>query len=470
MELIDYINTLICLLLVACLTIAYLKNNRSIVNLLIVGFALRYFSLAAIAGPTIDILYTFALAIGVLELGGIISGRSKVDRSMLLLFCLPFVGFLIYLLVYYSQSNLYLGAVNPVAWFLKTSIFYIKGFLPYFLLGMAVKRQAPDINIEDTFRAILKVAKVSCYIAFAQFFIFIIFHNYQFVLQLAGLNGGYNYEYGAGGLYFVRVQGFFYEPKSLAAFLGMAIPVAFHLGKRRFVIMLLAVGVLTVSQTFIVMLLVSFFTFIVLKHVRRVRSSAVLAALLTIGFFLTVSSAKDFILENYTSEEETIAYKMVFERVLQRYAENDMEMDKELWGIPLQPDLELPAVNFFRDNPIFVLTGFGTGNYNLIPRKYFTAQWNINALEKGTFKGHFDMGWIYLVAELGALIFLVFFFCFTDIPRHDFLGKYYSFLWLVFFFHRIDFLLIAFFCLARYKRSDSENFDSNHLLQPGVLH
>jgi hypothetical protein len=458
MSLIYFIKSSICTLIVLFLLYKYLKENQSIVQSLFTAFALKYFSIPFI-GPTIDVLYLFSLGVSLFEIVSFLSGRAKVSKNMLLLFLLPFIFFVQFLLVYYSQNNHYLRNVNPIFWYIKTSASYIKSFLPYFFVGMAIKRQANNIELEDTFKHILKVATVSSVVALLQIFVFVVFYQHAVLLELLGLNGGYNYQYGIGGINLVRVQAFFYEPKSLAAFLGLAMPVAFFYKKNKIALLFLVVGFLTVSQTFFILLLAAFFLFIVLKKVRSIRASILWSIGLIIAFFFSISTLKSYLLENYASQEETIAYKIFLDRALQRYSLDDVEENRELLGIPLQADIELPAVNFLRDNTVFTLTGFGSGNYNTLPSKYFISEWNIDALEKGIFKGHFDMGWIYLIAELGILFFIILFFILTRINECGFNGRFYSYLWLVFFFHRIDFLLVAFFCLLFYKRNSSEDIN-----------
>jgi len=466
MELIYYLKSSICIVLVLVLCYKYLQNNQSIVQLLFTAFALKYFSIAII-GPTIDVLYLFSLFVAFLELVSFLSRRAKVSKNMLLLFSLPFILFIQFLVVYNFQNNHYLASLNPVFWYIKTGASYIKSFLPYFLVGMAIKRQVNNIEFENIFKVVLKIATVSCAIAFIQLFAFIVFHQNGTLLELIGLNGGYNYQYNILGISLVRVQAFFYEPKSLAAFLGLAVPVALHLKKKRRALLFVLVGFLTLSQTFIVILLAAFIVFVLLKSVQSIRASILSSLAIIIALFLSISSLKDYLLENYATNEETIAYKIFLDRALNRYSLDDLDENRELFGIPLQPDIELPAVNFLRDNNVFILTGFGPGNYNTIPFKYFISDWNIAALEKGTFKGHFDMGWIYLIAEFGLLFFLFVFSILTSIQPSGFGTKFYSFLWLVFFFHRIDVLLIASFCLLFYKTRTRENFDSNYILQPG---
>jgi hypothetical protein len=130
-------------------------------------------------------------------------------------------------------------------------------------------------------------------------------------------------------------------------------------------------------------------------------------------------------------------------------------------GLPLQRDIEMPAVNFIKENPIFFFTGFGSGNYNLIPISYFTSDWNLKQIEDGEFKGHFDMGWIYIICEYGIIYFLILFFLFSKTKKNSFTGRFYSFLWLVFFFHRIDFLLLTWFSILNCKTQINSNEEEN---------
>jgi hypothetical protein len=466
MELIDFIRSIACAGIVLFLFFKYLKNNGLVLHLLFISFALRYFSIPFI-GPTIDVMYLFCLAVGALEVISFLSGKIKLAGSKLFLFALPFILFPLFLIVYSIQNNHYLDNLNPIAWYIKTSASYIKTFLPYFMIGVVIKRYAHSIDVDDLFRTILKIANYSCILALVQFIAFILLYNHNILLQILGLNGAYNYQYGTGGINLVRVQAFFYEPKSFAAFLGLSLPIAIYFNQRKKALLFLAVGFLTLSQTFFVILLGALIVFVLLKNIQNIRLSVFWSITLIVAFFFSVSSLKNYLLEKYATQEETIAYKIFLDRAFQRYSLD--EEDNELMGIPLQPDIELPAVNFLRDNQLFLLTGFGPGNYNTIPFKYFISQWNIDAIERGTFKGHFDMGWIYLIAEFGLLFFLVIFFVLTGIKHSGFESKFYAFLWLIFFFHRIDFLLVAFFCLLFYKNLNRENLYNNNILQPGEV-
>jgi hypothetical protein len=468
MGIVDYIRTVVCLVAVLVLVYKYLKANESIVVLLFAAFALRYFSIP-IVGPTIDVLYLFSLSVTCFELVSFLSNRTKVSASKLALFVLPIAFFFAYLFVYEFQNNQYLGKFNRLFWYTKTTLNYFKTFLPYFLVGMAVKRQINKIRFEKVYRSIYRIAKISCWIALVQLLCFIVLYNHSALLAIIGLKGGHDYQYNAGLINLVRLQAFFYEPKSLAAFLGLATPVAIHVGNKKSVLLFLVVGFLTLSQTFIVILLAALIVFLLLRKINTVRSTIVCSITIIVGFFFSISTLKNYLLENYATQEETIAYKIFLDRAFQRYTLDDLDENRELFGIPLQPDIELPAVNFLRDNKIFFLTGFGPGNYNLIPFKYFISQWNITAIEEGNFKGHFDMGWLYLVAEFGVFFFCIVFISLTKTKARGFDAKFYAFLWLIFFFHRIDFLLIAFFCLLFYKNLNRENLYNNNILQPGEV-
>src|SRR5215213_4160064 len=351
MELIDYIKSGICIIIVLFLVFQYLRRNSSAIELLFIAFALRYFSIPLI-GPTIDVLYLFSLVIVALEFISFLSGKIKLSRSKLMLFALPFLLFLFFLAVYIIQKNHYLGNLNPIVWYIKTSANYIKVFLPYFMVAIVIKRYADQVNTHDVYKTVYKIANYSSLLALVQLVFFVIFYNYGFLLQLIGLTGGYNYEYSIGFVNLVRVQAFFYEPKSLAAFLGLAVPIAIHLKNKKRAILFVLVGFLTLSQTFIVILLAGFIAFVVLKKIQNVRASILWSIAIIIGLFFSVSSLKDYLLENYATKEETIAYTIFLDRALNRYSLDDPDENRELFGIPLQPDIELPAVNFLRDNKI----------------------------------------------------------------------------------------------------------------------
>lgn len=459
--LIDAYRSIMCLFIVAILCYWYIKKREKIVELIFLAFALKYFSVRLI-GPTIDVLYLLCLFITGYEI--VKYGVSiKIKPKIAIAFILPFAIFLCsdYLFVVTGLNN----GLNPIAWILKTCLNYIKIFLIFYFVGVAVAKQASKIKIDDVFNTILKITFISCCISAFQLFLFIILYNQETILQLFGIAGGHSFEYPVGSINFVRLQAFFYEPKSFAAFLALAIPIALHKKKIVQAICFFVAGCFTLSQTFFVILITAVFIFILFKWIKSVRLNIIATIGSIILIFLSIASARELIIEKYADAQDNFIYKIFVERAVSRYNFNeDLEEKNELWGIPLQKDIELPAVNFLSENPVFLLTGFGTGNYNTIPREYFTSKWNLDALEEGTFKGHFDMGWIFLIAENGLIYFIFLFLILTPTVPSGFNAKFYSFLWLVFFFHRIDILLIVFFVLISYKRKVHENIYSNNII------
>ena len=461
---IDIVKSIICFLIVLILSYRYLKNRGEIVQLIFIAFAFKYFSLSFI-GPTIDVLYTFSLTISIIE-SLRFSKKIQIKKSIIYIIFTPFLISFFFFFLYFFQSNHFLNEINPIVWYLKTSANYLKTFLPYFFVGALIASQSKRIEISSVFTTILKIATVSSYIAIFQLIFFVLFYSQKNFLDLIGLiDGGRHYEYQAGNINLVRVQSFFYEPKSLAAFLALSIPIAFFLKQKKKVLFYFVVGILTLSQTFFVILFAAFITFVLFNKVKKIRSLILFGSITIILTFFSIAFIRDYILDNYMSQEESLGYKVFIERAVNRYNYEESDYKRELWGIPLQTDIELPAVNFLRDNNIFLITGFGSGNYNLIPTKYFISKWNLDALEKGTFKGHFDMGWVYIVAEFGFIYFVIIFLFLTNFNETGFAGRYYSFMWLVFFFHRIDFLLVAMFCLLYFKKTNNEGINSYHFVQ-----
>jgi hypothetical protein len=278
-------------------------------------------------------------------------------------------------------------------------------------------------------------------------------HNNQ-IRELFGLINGNKYFYQVGSLELVRLQAFCYEPKGLSAIIGMGLPLFIAEGKFLKAIYCFVIGLLTVSQTFFLVVLAYAFVYFFSRFIKR---AALVALFSILSFFLLFNSVDLVIDQLLSSRGNSALYKVVLNRALDRFDVALQEGNNDLWGLPLQQDIEMPAVNYLKEHPAVLFTGFGPGNYQYVPKKYFVTDWNLELIAQRAFKGHFDMGWIYFVAEFGLVFAILFYLIFTaGVVIHNRTTLFYCFLIVVFFFHRIDFLFFSFLALANVDRTKTK--------------
>ncbi|RZK27245.1 MAG: hypothetical protein EOO43_00245 [Flavobacterium sp.] len=441
MDLVSILVSVGCVAFSVWIMQLYWRNKIGIVESLIYATVVRFFAIRFL-GPTVDVLFlvSYAISIHLLFKTRFIH-KKIVQISLLAVF--SFALFLIFS-TFFDTNLRHVKISNSL---LNDLYFVLKYLFPVLVITNYLLLNGEDND--KAFSAIRRAAVASCCIAVFQLLLFLVIKNNS-IREVFGLTGGDKYMYEVGSLGLVRLQAFCYEPKGLAAFLGIAFPI-FLTGKKYLRgLFCFIIGVLTVSQTFFLIVLAYIFVRFFSVLTRRVSLVSLFSILLFFGMFNMVNFALDKLLGSST---ESAFSKIVLNRALSRFDVALKEENNDLFGFPLQRDIELPAVNYFKDNNFMLLTGFGSGNYKEVPLKYFVVDWNIDLLEKNQFKGHFDMGWIFFISELGFIFaFFLYLLISSQFIINNSVSLYYSFIIVVFFFHRIDFLLFSFFALVYYTQ------------------
>lgn len=446
MDLVTLLVSLLCLLISGRIVHLYWTQKVGIVESLIYATVFRYYSLRFL-GPTVDVLFLVSYAISL----HLLFRTQLIHRKTIQLIGFVLVSFCLFFVVQlFGQTNL--GGLKIPEILLNNFYFVLKYLLPILIITNFLLLYGEDkVGIFESFK---RAAMLSCAVAVLQLLLFILVPN-NTVRELVGLTGGDKYFYGVGSLNLVRVQAFCYEPKGLSVILGMALPLFYQARKYLAAFTCFAVGVLTVSQTFYLVVMAFVFVAFFSRLFKRVSAVAFMAIL---SFFLLFNLVNVVFDQLLGSSSESAFSKVVLNRALERFDVALQEENNDLFGFPLQRDLELPAVNYFKDNKSMLLSGFGPGNYKHVPVKYFVVDWNLELLESGQFKGHFDMGWIFFASEMGLLFAVSLYLLLTgNFVVTDDISRYYAFLIVVFFFHRIDFLLFSFFAVLYFLKKPSVN-------------
>jgi hypothetical protein len=264
----------------------------------------------------------------------------------------------------------------------------------------------------------------------------------------------------ATSIFTLRVQAFFGEPKVFSAFISLCIPL--FVKDRQYKLALLGVffGILTASQTFWINLLAAVIIFMTVGTIYSARLKIAASLGIIIALFMVVNSSKDYFIKMYAKNQHNAFYQLVFKRSVYRYDNEIWQKDNVVMGMPLQRDMELPVVDFLKDQPYLLLSGYGAGNSTFIPAQYFFGQANYENRVNGVGGHNLNMRWFYIFVEFGIFSLLCFLYILTQtkpgIPK--FQSSYLAFIWVCFFFSQIDLFLIITALLCVYD-TKSENAD-----------
>jgi hypothetical protein len=427
----------LCILISSGILYLFLTRKIGVVESLLYATIFNYFYISFL-GPTINVLFLVSYVVSLV----LAFNTREFHRKTLLLTLLIGVCFLIFLFTYsFADTGLETSRYSTVL--LNELYFLIKYLFPVLVIVnfLLLHTERKDV----IFSAFGKVTLLSCHIAVIQLLVFLFIHNNQ-VREVFGLINGNKYSYEVGSVELVRLQAFCYEPKGLSAIIGMGLPLFFSEKKFLKVLYCFVIGLLTVSQTFFLVLLAYLFVVTISKVVKR----ATVVGLISITSFFLLFNAVNLIVDQFLSSKgNSILYKVVLNRALDRFDVSLKEGNNDLWGLPLQQDIEMPAVNYLKDHSAVMVSGFGAGNYQYLPKRYFVTDWNLDLIAQHAFKGHFDMGWIFFACELGLVFTVLFYLFFTSgIIIRDRTTLFFCFLLVVFFFHRIDLLFFSFMAMA----------------------
>ncbi|HVI44787.1 MAG TPA: hypothetical protein VM802_07950 [Chitinophaga sp.] len=442
------------LLIAAVLLGLYYRKRIAAVDCVLYAFATEAYT-AITLGPT----FTATLFISVFflldELHQLFTGHVYISKPYLLLLVIPAVSSLVvFCIVQLFKDPFYYPPGKQPDFYFRPAYFYIKTYLPWFAVGAKIVKDASTYSFEQFGNTIRRITGFSFVIAMLQLFSQLVLKNVE-LGELLGLQSRYLIlmpEESFG----MRIQALFSEPKTYAAFLALAIPILLKKKDYWYVALAFIMGVLTVSQTFWINLLSAGLVFFVFPNILSVRLKVLSVLGMIVAIFISIAATKQFFMEKYNANKHNIVYQLVLKRSVYRYDKSVWQKDNEVLGIPLQRDLELPVVEFLRDEPYLLLSGYGPGNSTFIPAHYFWGQASYKYRLAGVGANNLNMRWLFILAEFGLLSLICFFVVMTRTKQDisPFQRKYFAFVWVCFFFSQIDLFMIIISLLSVYETNE----------------
>ncbi|SEW49655.1 hypothetical protein [Chitinophaga arvensicola] len=436
---------LIVTIILLCL---YYQKRISVIDTLLYAFATEAYTMIMI-GPTFTATFFIGIFFLVEQTHQLITGRQQIRREYLLLLLLPFLSQVTVFLItqLYKDPFAYPGG-KLYAFYTKPLYFYIKTYLPFFAIGAKIVQDREQLSFAAFTETVKKIARISCVIAVIQMAAQFTFRSRE-LSEFLGLQGRYMVEE-INGPMGIRVQAWFSEPKIFSAFLSLAIPLFVKDRQYKMAFVLLVMGLLTSSQTFWVNMMAAGVLFFIFPWPKSVRWKTLSSFGFIVGIFLMVAASKEYFLKHYMENRNDPLYKTLFERSAYRYDNEVWKKDNIIMGIPLQRDMELPVVDFLRDEPYLLVSGYGAGNSIFIPPSYFFGQMNYQNHLAGIGGQNLNMRWFFILAEFGGVSLLFFFLVLTKTNPETtpFQRNYLAFVVICFFFSQIDllFVIVALLC------------------------
>ncbi|MBW8683728.1 hypothetical protein [Chitinophaga rhizophila] len=427
------------------------KGRITALETLLYAFATEAYTMLRI-GPTFTATFFVSVAFTVEQLHYLIKGQIYIHRKYLLLLVLPALSsFIIFLIVQLYKDPFYYPPGKQNDFYLRPIYFYIKTYLPLFAIGAKILQDNEQLSF-DYYAAVLKrIAKFSFVVATLQIFCQFVLHN-NTLGEILGLQQRYMLE-SSTSIFSMRVQALFGEPKVFSAFLSVSIPLFVRNKEYRLAGISILMGLLTVSQTFWINMLSAILTFFVVNRISSTRLKIACTLGIIVSLFLIVNESKDYFIKLYAKNQNSAMYQLVFKRSVYRYDNEIWQKNNVVMGMPLQRDMELPVVDFFKDQPYLLLSGYGAGNSTFIPAQYFFGQMNYESRLNGIGGHNLNMRWFYILAEFGFFSLIIFFFILTHTRKNisPFQSSYFAFIWVCFFFSQIDLFLIITALICAYE-------------------
>lgn len=443
-------------LVIACILL-YLHYSRRITAMetVLFAFATEAYTML-IVGPTFTATFFISFVFMIEQAHRLFTGQVLIRRQYLLLLVLPALSSLvIFVLVQVYKDPFYYPPGKKSAFYIRPVYFYIKSFLPLFALGAKIVQEREFLSFGLYKETMKKIAKFSFVIAFLQIISQFIFKS-ETLGEIIGLQHRYLLEQSTS-FFSLRVQALFAEPKVFSAFLSLAIPLFMHDREYKWAALSVIMGVLTVSQTFWINLLSAGICCMFLASISSVRVRILLSMAIIVGLFMGVAASSKYFIKLYARNQTSTFYQLVFKRSVYRYDNEIWQKDNVVMGMPLQRDMELPVVDFFKDEPYLLFSGYGAGNSTFIPAQYFFGQMNYEARLAGIGGHNLNMRWFYILAEFGFFALICFFVVLTmtrpNLP--PFQKGYFAFVWVCFFFSQIDLYLIIVAMLCAYDDGET---------------
>jgi hypothetical protein len=446
--------------LVVAVILLYLYYNKriSIVDTLLYAFATEAYTMLVV-GPTFTATFFVGIFIFIEQVHQLFTDRQYIRKEYLFLLILPLLSSIAVFLItqFYKDPFNYPGG-RLYAFYTKPIYFYIKTYLPFFAIGAKIVQDRNQLSFEKFANSIKKIAVISCIIAAIQIAVQLIFRSIE-LSELLGLQSRYMLMEINGPLG-VRVQALFSEPKIFSAFLSLAIPFFLRDRNYKAAAVMFVVGILTSSQTFWVNIMAGGLLFFCLPKALSVRWKIISTMGMIIGIFLAVAASKEYFMKQYLANRNQPVYRLLLERSTYRYNNEIWNKNNVILGIPLQRDMELPVVDFLRDEPYLFISGYGAGNSTFIPPRYFFGQMSYQNRVEGIGGQNLNMRWFFILAEFGAVSLFFFFLILTKVAQNTplFQRSYLAFLAVCFFFSQIDLFLVIVAILSAYpNESLNEN-------------
>lgn len=446
------------LVVTGILLYSYYRQRIGIIDMLLYAFATEAYTMLII-GPTFTATFFVSIFILVDQAHRLFTGNLYIRKEYFILLILPLLSHIAVILTTQLYKDPFFYPNNSAtAFYLRPLYFYIKTYLPLFAIGAKIVQERDQYSFEQFMETMKRISIVSCVIGAGQLVVHMVFRNVE-LGELLGLQHRYLVE-GINGPLGIRPQALFSEPKTFSAFLSLSIPIFLRDRQYRAAFLAFAMGVITSSQTFWINLLAAGILFFVWGKVYPVRAKVLGTLGIIIGIFLLVAQFKDYLLQHYVENRNQPVYKFIFERSAYRYDNEYWQKDNIILGLPLQRDMELPVVDFLKDEPYLLWTGYGGGNSTFIPSQYFFGQMSYANHLAGIGGQNLNMRWFYILAEFGGVALLFFFFMLTrasgDISRFN--RNYLAYVATCFFFSQIDLFLVITAILTAYGPGKEEEF------------
>ena len=426
----------------------YYRRKIAAIDALVYGLATQAYVIYLI-GPTITPLFIVGYAFFVEEMIKFLTSRLSVKKRIFKIIILPAFSSAVVFAIFIFDPNILRVLGDSFSFYLRPFYFYFKQFLPYFAMGYKVYKERNRYGLNYFFGTLKTVATFSCYIAMFQLLVYAGLRNALFSEILGNRRG---YMMSIGGIAFIRLQAFFIEPKGLAAFLGVAIPLFVKDKMFKKAALASFVGVLTYAATFPVILFSAFVSLVAFGKIQTLRTNLFGSMAIILLMFISLSAAKDYLLNLYVENSNSVVADLLLKRTIDlRYSSGNVMKGDMLLGIPLQSDLEGPVYRYFLDHPLLLLSGYGPANDSFLPAHYWYGQWDYWLRLEGK-PSSMDMRWFYYLSQFGAPIFLVILWALTDVKDEPFTTKYFSFLLLGWFFANIDILVVIMYSLLYQSR------------------
>jgi hypothetical protein len=435
----------------AILLYLHYKNKITALETILYAFATEAYTMLMV-GPTFTATFFVSIFFMLDQGHQLITGRLEIRRKYMILLALPLISnIVIFMIVQFYKDPFFYPPGKQSAFYLRPVYFYIKTYLPLFAIASKIVQERELISFTLFTDTMKKIARISFIIAFIQI---VCQFTFKSVLlgELIGLQNRYIVEQ-SSSLLILRVQALFAEPKVFSAFLSLCVPLFVKDRQYRMAILAIIFGVLTASQTFWINMLSAILTFWAVGRLYSARAKILGTLGIIICLFMMVNASKDYFIKLYAKNQHNALYELVFKRSVYRYDNEIWQKDNVIMGMPLQRDMELPVVDFLKDEPYLLLSGYGAGNSTFIPAKYFFGQMNYKYRVNGIGGHNLNMRWFYILVEFGVFSLICFFFILTttkpDITK--FQSSYLAFIWVCFFFSQIDLFLIITALMSVYE-------------------